>query len=314
MAGADSSGNKNNDEVILHVIGVAAGVLVGLLVLLSFLPAIILAAVITIGIVWANKKQWLNYALYVSIAAFVVLILTGTWQEAFQLVFLPFELFSLEQFVPRLEKALNNGDSFQPGILTYLYFIIFAIAISRIAIYFHEQFQSRIVHSKKDEKAKEKETLQYQKVEKNRFKLNAKTQRSWRQKQFKKERINQILLGINQLGDPFKISYDELKQHTLAVGTTGSGKTTALYSPLETALKNKDGFVMIDGKGDPETIEQVQSLFDAYGRKLHVFHSSKKLTYNPLKNGGHTAGTNHLFNAFDWSEQFYKNVTKEHTQ
>ena len=227
---------------------------------------------------------------------------------------MPFELFSLEQFVPRLEKALNNGDSFQPGILTYLYFIIFAIVISRIAIYFHKQFQSRIVHSKKDEKAREKETLQYQKVEKNRFKLNAKTQRLWRQKQTKKERINEILLGINQLGDPFKISYDELKQHTLAVGTTGSGKTTALYSPLETALKNKDGFVMIDGKGDPETIEQVQSLFDAYGRKLHVFHSSKNLTYNPLKNGGHTAGTNHLFNAFDWSEQFYKNVTKEHTQ
>src|SRR5699024_5897042 len=71
---------------------------------------------------------------------------------------------------------------------------------------------------------------------------------------------------------------------------------------------------MIDGKGDPETIEQVQSLFDAYGRKLHVFHSSRKLTYNPFKNGGYTAGTNHLFNAFDWSEQFYKNVTKEHTQ
>lgn len=314
MVDDDSSGNKNNDEAILHVIGIAAGVSVGLLVLLSFLPAIILAAVITIGIVWAKKKQWLNYALYGSIIAFVVLILTGTWREAFQFAFLPFELFSLEQFLPRLESALNKGQSFQPGILTFIYFIILAIVVSRIAVYFHERFQSRIVHSKKDEKAREKETLQYQKVKKNWLKLNAKNQRSWRKNQSKKNRINEVLLGINQIGDPFKISYDELKQHTLAVGTTGSGKTTALYSPLETALKNQDGFVMIDGKGDPETIEQVQSLFNAYGRKLHVFHSSNNLTYNPLKNGGHTAGTNHLFNAFDWSEQFYKNVTKEHTQ
>src|SRR5699024_6068567 len=145
-------------------------------------------------------------------------------------------------------------------------------------------------------------------------KINAKKQGSWRRKQQKKDRIDDVFLGIDQLGESYKISYNELKQHTLAQGTTGSGKTTALYSLLETALKNQDGFVMIDGKGDPGTIEEVQNLFDAYGRKLHVFHSSRKLTYNPFKNGGYTAGTNHLFNAFDWSEQFYKNVTKEHTQ
>src|SRR5699024_2411225 len=123
-----------------------------------------------------------------------------------------------------------------------------------------------------------------------------------------------VLLGIDRMGDKVQVSYNELKQHTLAQGTTGSGKTTALYTLRETALLNQDGFVMIDGKGDPETIEQVQTLFNAYGRRLHVFHSSRELTYNPFKNGGYTAGTNHLFNAFDWSEQFYKNVTKEHTQ
>src|SRR5699024_12624004 len=78
---------------------------------------------------------------------------------------------------------------------------------------------------------------------------------------------------------------------------------TRRSSDLETALVNKNGFVMIDGKGDPETIEQVQSLFSAYGRKLHVFHSSKNLTYNPFKNGGYTAATNHLFNALDRSEE-----------
>lgn len=314
MGSSESEGAKNNDEMILHLIGVVAGVGIGALVFLSFLPAFILAFVIFAFATWGNKKRWLNYALYVSVATFLILLLTGTWLEAFQLSFIPFNLVGLEQVTPYLENKLNNGEAFSPGLLTYLYFIVLSVWFARIAFYFHERFQSRIVHSKKEERAKEKESALYQRVRKNWTKINAKKQASWRRKQQNKDRIDDVFLGINQIGESFNISYKELKQHTLAQGTTGSGKTTALYSLLETALKNQDGFVMIDGKGDPETIEQVQSLFDAYGRKLHVFHSSRNLTYNPFKNGGYTAGTNHLFNAFDWSEQFYKNVTKEHTQ
>lgn len=306
--------NKNNDEMFLHIVGVVAGAGIGVLVFLSFLPAFILAAIIAAVSVWWNKKRWLNYALYISIVAFIVLLLTGTWQSAFQFTFVPFHLLGLEQVTPHLEEILNDGKSFSPTLISYVYFLVLATWVARIAFYFYERFQSRIVHSKKDEKAKEKESAQYQKVRKNWTKINAKKQASWRRKQQKKDRIDDVFLGIDQLGESYKISYKELRQHTLAQGTTGSGKTTALYSLLETALKNQDGFVMIDGKGDPGTIEEVQNLFGAYSRKLHVFHSSRKLTYNPFKNGGYTAGTNHLFNAFDWSEQFYKNVTKEHTQ
>lgn len=310
----DETKQKNNDDAILQFVGVAVGVGIGFLVFLSFLPAFILAVVIAALIVWSNKRHWLNYALYVSVAIFIILLFAGTWRSAFQLAFLPFELIGLDQIIPNLEGAINGGNSLQPDILTYLYFFVLAIFIARIGVYFYERFQSRIVRSKKAEKEREKETSKYQKVQDNWMKINAKNQSSWRQRQKKKDRINDVLLGIDRMGDKIHISYDELKQHTLAQGTTGSGKTTALYTLLETALKNQDGFVMIDGKGDPETIEQVQTFFNTYGRKLHVFHSSKKLTYNPFKNGGYTAGTNHLFNAFDWSEQFYKNVTKEHTQ
>src|SRR5699024_1739694 len=178
--------------MILHIIGVVAGVGIGVLVFLSFLPAFILAAVILAIAIWGNKKRWLNYALYISVAIFLALLLTGTWREAFQLSFIPFNLVGLEQVTPYLENKLNNGETFSPSLLTYLYFIVLSVWVARIAFYFHERFKSRIVHSKKQEKAKEKESALYQRVRKNWAKINSKKQASWRRKQQNKDRIDDV--------------------------------------------------------------------------------------------------------------------------
>lgn len=314
VAFSDSSQEQGDrDDQVLKGVGLVAGIGIGILVFFSFAPVFILAVIIAVLTVWTNNKRYLTYGVYASIALLIILLFTGTWRAIFQFTPWLFELLDIN-IVSLLEDYLNQGQSFHTTFLTYVYALAFAVIFARIGVFFYQRFQSRLVQSDKDGQEKNERTQKYKNVQKNWMKLNAKMQNKWRRKQQKKNYTDEVLLGIDQMGEQVSLSYDELKQHTLAVGTTGSGKTTALYTLLETALHNQDGFVMIDGKGDPETIEQVQSMFDAYGRKLHVFHSSRNLTYNPFKNGGYTAGTNHLFNAFDWSEQFYKNVTKEHTQ
>src|SRR5699024_1306923 len=125
-------------------------------------------------------------AFYLSIATLVVLLLIGTWREAFQFTFLPFELFRLEDFIPRAEKVLNGGKSFAPSILTYIYFLILSIVVSRLAVYCYEKVQSRIVRSKKADKDKERASLRYQKVRKHWPKINTKNQKAWRKKQASK--------------------------------------------------------------------------------------------------------------------------------
>lgn len=308
------SNEQNSDDTLLNVIGIVVIIAAAGFLFLSFLPSALLALLLMFLTVRFDKKHWLNYGVIISALVFIAMIYFGTWQEMVQFVSIPLSILPFKQVNTFLVEYINNGKEFTPTITTYVYTILLSILIARVLVYFNLRFQSRLVNSKKDEEREQKETAKYKKISENWININNRKQKSWRKKQAKKENTDDVFLGIDRLGENVHVTYKELKQHVLATGTTGSGKTTALYSMLETALVNKNGFVMIDGKGDPETIEQVQSLFSAYGRKLHVFHSSKNLTYNPFKNGGYTAATNHLFNALDWSEQFYKNTTKEHTQ
>src|SRR5699024_3127659 len=309
-----SQNTQNNDNMFLSVLGYGFIIIAGIFLILSFLPAVVLAFIIMFVIAKSEKKHWLNYAVIASVIILALMFYLGTWRDLIQFVSIPLSILNIKEVSTFLEDNLNQGNTFSVNLNTYLYTLFFSILIARVFYHLYMRFQSRVVSSKKQQDEESKASIKYQKVANNWQKINKSEQKKWRKKQKNKNTINDVLLGIDQGGDKVNVTYDELKQHVLATGTTGSGKTTALYSMLETALINKNGFVMIDGKGDPETIKQVQSLFKAYNRKLHVFHSSNNLTYNPFNNAGYTAATNLLFNELDWSEQFYKNATKEHTQ
>src|SRR5699024_8909517 len=94
---------KNNDDTILQVIGVAVAVVVGVLVFFSFFPAFVLALIFAGLAIGFNKRHWLNYAMYGSIVVLVILLITGTWRSAFQFSFVPFNLFGLDQLLPYAE-------------------------------------------------------------------------------------------------------------------------------------------------------------------------------------------------------------------
>src|SRR5699024_1536545 len=122
------------------------------------------------------------------------------------------------------------------------------------------------------------------------------------------------LIGVDEYGKPSHMSLKEANQHILLQGTTGSGKTIASLSLVESTLMNKESVLFIDGKGDPKTINELQSLCDYYGRKLHVFSERTKLKYNPLRNGNRTSVTDRIMAVFDWSNEFYKNEAENQLQ
>ena len=72
------------------------------------------------------------------------------------------------------------------------------------------------------------------------------------------ERLDKLLLGINQRGKPFHMDFKEVNQHMFVPATTGGGKTVLLLNYIEYALMKNYPVVFIDGKGSAESIDDVR--------------------------------------------------------
>lgn len=100
--------------------------------------------------------------------------------------------------------------------------------------------------------------------------------------------------------------------HTVIVGATGSGKTTVLGSLFEYDCEQKHPILIIDPKGNDETIELLKRKAVSCGvpeDKFKVFNLAnpqKSLRYNPLKHGTATQIKDRLMGSLTWSEPFYK--------
>lgn len=113
-------------------------------------------------------------------------------------------------------------------------------------------------------------------------------------------------------GEPLYLDNKYRVMHTLIVGATGSGKTTVLDTLYEFDCNNKTPVIIIDPKGNDETIEKLRSKAVRLGippEKFKILSLAKpeaSSSYNPLKYGTPIQIKDRLLDALEWSEQFYK--------
>lgn len=111
---------------------------------------------------------------------------------------------------------------------------------------------------------------------------------------------NCMHLGIDAVQNQFTISHKELNQHTLVIGTTGSGKTSTLLNVVYNCCSQNLPLIYLDGKGSIKLAEKISQICDQFGRKLKIFsidpaqnipHLAK---YNPLAYGNFTEWKNKI--------------------
>ena len=106
--------------------------------------------------------------------------------------------------------------------------------------------------------------------------------------------------GIN----PVFLTDSELNQHTLIIGTTGSGKTTTIMNFIESAAKRNIPVVFLDGKGAVDLINKMSQIAKNYQRKFRVFtlrpreNMPNLAGYNPFANGNATEWKNRIMSLF----------------
>lgn len=96
----------------------------------------------------------------------------------------------------------------------------------------------------------------------------------------------------------------ELNQHTLIVGTTGSGKTTTLMNFVESAAQRQIPLIFLDGKGSLDLIDKIAQIAHMYQRKFRVFTLRPRSDlatlagYNPFASGNATEWKNRIMSLF----------------
>jgi len=109
------------------------------------------------------------------------------------------------------------------------------------------------------------------------------------------------------------LSKNERVKHTVIAGSTGSGKTTTLKSLFIDAMRNNYPVLIIDPKGNVDTINEFKNLIKKYSkepRDLEIFSlisPDSSYRYNPLKRGSSVQIKDRLMSCLEWSEQYYKN-------
>ncbi|MDQ0862373.1 type IV secretory system conjugative DNA transfer family protein [Bacillus sp. V2I10] len=264
-----------------------------------------------------DKKMVNLFSIIAGLLLAAVLYFEG-WRVLFQLTEATFTLVGMERFVNPVENLINNGSPFQMTWKAWLASLSLGVLFARAGVAVIDFYRGKVVTSKDDKRYKYRQSKQFKAIKKHSLSITNQVQANWRKRKAKQLEKNQpiedILLGIDENRNEITMKSAETKQHVLVAGTTGSGKTVAIMTLIETALMNHESVVFVDGKGDSETIEDLQSMFDRYGRTLHVFSENTDLTYNPLKNGNRSEITDRLMALFDWSNEFYENEAQDNLQ
>ncbi|MBY0380038.1 MAG: DUF853 family protein, partial [Burkholderiales bacterium] len=103
------------------------------------------------------------------------------------------------------------------------------------------------------------------------------------------------------------ITDKELNQHTLVIGTTGSGKTTTLMNIVDSCCKRNLPLIYVDGKGSIKLANKINEICKKYNRRLKVFSLDPHILnlneysnipniscYNPLAFGNFTEWKNKI--------------------
>lgn len=264
---------------VLYALGALLLIVFSILCVFAFFFIIIAKA--------SRRDNWLYYASPVALVGIFVLFQAGK----------VYSTLGTLKYAPVLKQYFQGMPNLD--IWTVVVGACFGILIAAGFRIWETKFNKKII-STKDELAEKRNSGFYQRVQKKKASYIEKAERSYKGKD--------VFLGITEFNEPFAITAKELNQHTLCVGTTGSGKTVFILSlTKQSALKRNIPVIAIDGKGDADFIKEFKQLAKQEKKKLYVFSDVSDMTYNPIKQGTATMVRDKIMALFEWSEPYYKN-------
>ncbi|MEA9358446.1 TraM recognition domain-containing protein [Bacteriovorax sp. PP10] len=130
----------------------------------------------------------------------------------------------------------------------------------------------------------------------------------------KKQSKKQIEIGYSSNQKKcLKLSDIDFGKHNFIVGAAGFGKTNLISILQEHSLEQGKPVIFFDPKGDLEALLTFKKLCEIYKRKCYIFseHYSDVVKLNPVKEGSINQVVDRIMCAFDWSEQFYKDIAQK---
>lgn len=118
-------------------------------------------------------------------------------------------------------------------------------------------------------------------------------------------------------GRRVQLTERELMHHTLMLGTTGSGKTTAAMSILTQAVADGWGVVMLDLKGDPDNAAHLAGAAADAGCSYHQYAISpgeRADEWHPLHAGDPAARMSKVICLSQWTEPYYQSACERFAQ
>ena len=123
------------------------------------------------------------------------------------------------------------------------------------------------------------------------------------------------IIGTDKYARIIELSDRAANQHTLVLGTTGSGKTVTVCNIVESAINRGLPLIYIDGKGDYDLAQRIAKYGEEKGRPVSLFAmKGESLKYNPLATGGFTSKKDRIIELRDWSEEHYKKLAEGYLQ
>jgi len=123
-----------------------------------------------------------------------------------------------------------------------------------------------------------------------------------------------VILGVDARGRTVRVHDEDLAGHGLIVGATGSGKTTTLLAMLAAAIRRGHPVVVIDLKGDPRLLRELQAAAADAGRSFAAWSIDGDAAWNPLAAGNPTELKDKLLGLEEWSEPHYRRAAERYLQ
>ncbi len=126
-----------------------------------------------------------------------------------------------------------------------------------------------------------------------------------------------IYLGKSAENDPVYIPLSTRRMHTQVVGTTNAGKTESVILPWAIEdIRNGRGLILIDGKSDRGLLDKLYAYAVKHKRSkdfkiLSLVNPEISSSINPLMGGSPDEVTERVFAAFNFEDEYYKNLQYE---
>lgn len=149
------------------------------------------------------------------------------------------------------------------------------------------------------------------------FRLPAEKRAKYRERAIMKDKIF-VGSSMDYRKKPLYLTNEMRSLHTLAIGTTGSGKTEGFLKPwaLQDILRGY-GAIIVDPKGDVKLFHEIYSYHKAFNKHNQNFYylnlgdPEHSNTYNPIFRGTATELKDRIMNMVSWGSERYYRIQSE---